>query len=201
MLPRFSSGRLLWSSIINTCPKPQQRPRLGHGRRVYDPCSQYKRDLLVKLQKDLPLQPFGHAPDSGFVLDMVFLFPRPKSHMTSKGRFTTKAPMTHVQRPDIDNLFKLYCDVLIGHVYKDDSAILAINCQKDWTFDPEGKVIIKLFEAVRTDNETNPNAEIPKAGGTKRKRVADTTDKPTPTPTSDIQPTKKIVIKTCQRPL
>lgn len=142
-------GRLLWSVRIDTDPQPQQRPRFSaRCNGVYDPCSKYKSDILKQIQSALPGKPFESA--SGFHMRVDFAFKRPKSHRTSRGLLTKKAPRFHTQRPDVDNLYKLYSDTISGHVYADDSSIVSIECRKGWLEDQStetGSVTIQVYEA------------------------------------------------------
>jgi Holliday junction resolvase RusA-like endonuclease len=59
---------------------------------------------------------------SGFVVDLVFILPRPKS--------LPKKVVEHIKKPDIDNLCKAVLDAMSGIIYKDDSQVTKLTAQK-----------------------------------------------------------------------
>jgi len=67
----------------------------------------------------------GRSLDGPITMENIFILPRPKSHLTSKGRLTKSAPVFPTKKPDVDNLAKAVFDVItqLG-VIKDDSQIV-----------------------------------------------------------------------------
>lgn len=61
---------------------------------------------------------------------MQFLFPRPKSHLTSKGALRKGVSPHHVKKPDVDKLTRCVLDALTGIVYTDDSQVAWIKAKK-----------------------------------------------------------------------
>ena len=116
---------------IEENPVAQKRHR--HSRFVvYDPISNDKtriKNLIIKQCKDF----YTDGPVS-MIID--FNIQRPKSHFgTGKNSkiVKAKAPTLHIQKPDIDNYIKLYCDVLTNcGIWKDDSQIINISASKHW---------------------------------------------------------------------
>lgn len=67
-------------------------------------------------------------------VEMTFYFPLPSRH---------KKSLLHFCRPDLDNLQKLVLDALTGIVWKDDSIICKITCQKLYAENPRTEIRIK----------------------------------------------------------
>ena len=64
-------------------------------------------------------------------LDMIFVMPRPKSHLRANG--TVKDAFVrrdHTSKPDVDKLARCVLDALTGVVYADDSQVVGINASK-----------------------------------------------------------------------
>lgn len=171
--PFLKPGNLVWSNIIRTDPRPQQRPRFSaRCNRVYDPCASYKAEVLAAVQKTLPAVPLG-GDNAGYYLRATFSFCRPKSHCTSKGALKSKSPLLHTQTPDLDNLMKLYLDAINKYVYKDDSAIVAFEAQKVWL--PPGPTVGSV--ALELYDIPMPTREIPPKRGAKRAAVEEPSPK------------------------
>jgi len=66
-------------------------------------------------------------------VDCDFVFPRPKSHFTSKGQIKATSPVWHTQKPDIDNAFKVVGDALTNvQMWQDDSQVCSSTLVKRW---------------------------------------------------------------------
>jgi crossover junction endodeoxyribonuclease RusA len=83
---------------------------------------------MVGLESMKGAPPFEGAVD----VEMVFFFPRPKSHFTKKG-LRPDAPTHHIARPDVSKLVRSVEDALNGVVFKDDSAIARLVTVKLYT--------------------------------------------------------------------
>jgi hypothetical protein len=82
---------LQWS--VPGQPVPQKRHRHTHAGRVYDPCTELKREFL---RKSLQVCPVRQPLTGPLRMEVHFYFMRPKSHTTKKGKLRTGAPMRHV---------------------------------------------------------------------------------------------------------
>lgn len=82
------------------------------------------------------MRPFADRPifPSGPVrVTCEFVFPRPKSHFTSKGQIKADAPVWHTQKPDRDNLDKAVLDTLTKiEMWRDDSQVCSGQLLKRW---------------------------------------------------------------------
>ena len=109
-------------------PIPQQRHRHTRcGNRTYDPCSQ-KKIAFRKASYDLC--PVTRVELGALRMELTFLFQRPKSHLTKKGRLRKGVHARHIKTPDADNLAKFVMDSLNGTYYKDDAQIVSLYVQK-----------------------------------------------------------------------
>jgi len=54
----------------------------------------------------------------------------------------------HFYRPDLDNLIKLICDISNGIIFKDDSCISRMTCDKAYSVEPRTEF---YFEPIKKD--------------------------------------------------
>lgn len=116
-------------------PKGQPRVRAfvrGRHAGVYDPgtADDFKGAIMIAaLAAILGLaRPVFTGPTR---CDAAFVFPRPKSHFTSKGQIKLTAPMWHIQKPDRDNLDKCLLDALTKlQMWGDDCQVCAGHISK-----------------------------------------------------------------------
>jgi Holliday junction resolvase RusA-like endonuclease len=122
-------------------PKGQPRPRafarkMGnvHVARFYDSdvADTWKNAVTLAVieaaRRDKWL-PTLHAVS----VSINFAMPRPKSHFGAKG-LKPSAPQFHAGKPDVDNLAKLPLDQITksGRVWRDDSQVVSLRCDKFW---------------------------------------------------------------------
>jgi Holliday junction resolvase RusA-like endonuclease len=114
-------------------PKSQPRPkaaRRGRFIHVYTPATAKKwKGLVASAAK-----PFLASKLTGpLSLELDFTFLRPKSHYTSKGLFTKRAPKDHTKKPDVDNLAKAVMDALTdAGLWEDDDQIVSLRVTKKY---------------------------------------------------------------------
>lgn len=127
--------------ILKGKPVPQRRPevRIWGGRAMgYDP-SRPKKDEMSQqligqhielLSGDQPLKVCVNA-----------YMPIPKSLSQKKQKELDG--QYHIKRPDWDNIYKFYTDLLEGVAYEKDECICDTNGKKIYSFDPRVEIIIK----------------------------------------------------------
>ncbi len=117
-------------------PKGQPRVRAfvrGRHAGVYDPGSadDWKACVMIAAKRamsDNATRPMFTGP---LRLVLVFVFPRPKSHMTSKGLIKPSAPAWHTGKPDFDNTAKAVADVLTqAQMWQDDAQVCSVSMTK-----------------------------------------------------------------------
>jgi len=124
--------------IIILTGEPQAQPRhkvCTRGGRVfgYDPASKIKADLALQLvgQKITLLE--------GPVYARITFYMPIRASMSKKKKASLKGTH-HVKKPDIDNLQKLYFDLLEGIAYTRDSQIAEVTAKKVYDTDPRVEI-------------------------------------------------------------
>jgi Holliday junction resolvase RusA-like endonuclease len=69
--------------------------------------------------------------------------PIPKSMLKGERALAIKGNYKHVKKPDIDNLVKLYMDVLTGLVYDDDNCVSLGTAIKVYSETPKTVIYIE----------------------------------------------------------
>jgi Holliday junction resolvase RusA-like endonuclease len=113
----------------------------------YDPQGALKNDLKVLVEeqcKDLPA--LFQYPKVSF----WFYMPIPKSMAKSERIQTTLENLRHVKKPDVDNLIKLYLDVMTKYVYDDDNCVSLGSVEKFYSDNPRTEILIE--ESTRFGN-------------------------------------------------
>lgn len=75
------------------------------------------------------------APRGAMLVNVRFIFTRPKAHFgTGKNAATVKphAPRLPAGRPDLDKLARAVLDALTGIAYVDDAQVVALNVGKEY---------------------------------------------------------------------
>lgn len=123
------------SFFISGQPRQQQRHRTfrrGNKNIQYDPSADEKKDFLIKALEHKPEKPISDP----FVIKLVFIFERPKSHFRT-GKFSSElkanALIQMTNKPDIDNLIKFVLDALNKKFYVDDSQCISITASKEYS--------------------------------------------------------------------
>jgi Holliday junction resolvase RusA-like endonuclease len=88
-------------------------------------------------------QAWTEPPATGVVaVELCFRFPRPKSHLTSKGLVRPGSPLAPM-RYDLDKLARAANDAMTGIVYVDDSQIAMLAASKEWG--PTAETLVKVW--------------------------------------------------------
>jgi Holliday junction resolvase RusA-like endonuclease len=131
--------------IIPGNPVPQSRPKVRRFRNTiigYDPSAGIKKDikeyLLYSEKKNLV--DFG---TSLLKLNIDFYCQIPKSLSQKKQLLLDNK--YNGKRPDLDNLSKLYIDLLQGICFKDDSQICEWSCIKKYSFEPRTEITLDIL--------------------------------------------------------
>lgn len=122
--------------IIPGQPVPLQRPRF-YGGRVIDSQAAIKSKLAM-VAKDIVLEARRNDPEAptlecAYHLDMEFYLEMPVSWSSRK---KASRPL-HTSRPDLDNLVKMWGDILNGILYLDDKQVVSIKATKLYSETPQ----------------------------------------------------------------
>lgn len=149
-MARAGNVRLEWT--VNGPPMPQKRHRHTQQGRVWDPSNKDKQKFLQCSKQacsDFAVlaRPFCDAIRAQPLrVCLQFVFARPKSHYTSTGKLSSRAPAHHVRTPDADNLAKFVLDSLSGVFFKDDRQVCDLRASKEWGSSDYTRVIICACE-------------------------------------------------------
>ena len=123
--------------VVHEDPVAQPRPkarRIGPGIQIYTPQNKrvkgYKKavaDAFIKRVEELDIIDLDITRPISILV--VFCFCRPQSLL--KADLTT-AEMTHVKKPDVDNLLKSVMDALNGVAWTDDSQVTTAVTSKKY---------------------------------------------------------------------
>ena len=136
-------------------PKGQPRPRafarkMGsvHVARFYDSdvADAWKRQVALAVIHAVNVSKWA-LTKAPVVIELRFAVPRPKSHSGAKG-LKTSAPEFHAGKPDVDNLAKLILDQITknGRIWRDDSQVVSLRCDKFWTVGNEKGCSVMITE-------------------------------------------------------
>lgn len=116
---------MLTFTVAGMAPQPQGSKRhLGNGVMV-ESCKNLKPWRYLVQQAAINLNhPTIHGPVS---LSCVFLFPRPKSHYTTKGALRSNAPAFHAVKPDGSKCLRSTEDALVDAGLLQDDSRIAIS--------------------------------------------------------------------------
>jgi Holliday junction resolvase RusA-like endonuclease len=125
-------------------PVPAQRPRFTSRGRVHPArapipwMDDVRACAMAALRSSGTVTPPTRSP---VAVELEFVFRRPKSHWRTgkhSARLRDRAPMSHQQRPDADNLAKAVLDAigpwgdLPALVWWDDSQVVHLTVWKRW---------------------------------------------------------------------
>ena len=109
-------------------PAPQGSKRhVGNGRMV-EASAKVKPWRFAVSQAALDTgEPITDRP---VMVQITFMFNRPKSHYNSKGQLKPTAPLYKQTKPDLDKLCRSTLDGLTNVLLKDDSQVVNLICCK-----------------------------------------------------------------------
>jgi len=118
-------------------PRPQgsKRAFIAGGRaRLVEQCRHsrpWRESVKLAAYEAADGTTFGKG--ASLWVDLEFVFVRPKSHTTPKGKLRLSAPQNHTQRPDLDKLTRCVLDGLTqAGVMHDDSQVTQLSVAKMW---------------------------------------------------------------------
>lgn len=133
--------------IIKGEPVAKGRPRFrncGSFVSAYTPAKTKNAEKSIKEQlreyfTDLPSQ-------KPIRIEFVFYFGIPKSYSKKKIKELETNKFLHTNKPDADNVAKLYLDAMNGLVFNDDKQIATLKITKLYTFlEPRTEIIIDEY--------------------------------------------------------
>lgn len=125
---------------IDGVPVAKGRPRLGRYG-TYTPKKTQEYEEYVKMcwvAKYGSIQP----SEQSLEVNIVFYLPIPKSVNKKQRAEMLDGRIKHTKKPDIDNLIKSVLDALNGIAYSDDSKIIKVAAEKQYSEKPRTEIQI-----------------------------------------------------------
>lgn len=136
-------------------PVPQQRPRLyrrGSQNIVFDPNSREKNQFKLIAQEQMEKLDNWQMPEYPRI-HFWFYMPIPKSMDSKSKPFAEKEILKHNKKPDIDNLIKLYLDVIVDVALRDDNCVSIGRAIKLYSPHPRTEMFIEECDKIVTNKE------------------------------------------------
>lgn len=126
--------------IIEGTPVAKGRPRFSRYG-AYTPKKTQEYEEYVKMcwvAKYGSIQP----SEQSLEVNIVFYLPIPKSVNKKQRAEMLDGRIKHTKKPDIDNLIKSVLDALNGIAYSDDSKIIKVAAEKQYSEKPRTEIQI-----------------------------------------------------------
>lgn len=137
--------------VIDGVPLPQQRPRLfrrGTKNIVFDAQSREKILIRRKIQEILDNRESDWIFPVNPRISFKFFMPIPKSLVKKDREDAEQEILKHTKKPDVDNLIKLYLDVLTSLVIGDDNCVSLGRAVKLYSTNPRTEIFIEETERI-----------------------------------------------------
>ena len=132
---------------VSGLPRPQGSKRAfvtASGKAtLVESCKQlpaWRQDVATMARRAVEREAWTYPAEVS--LRVLFLFSRPKSHLTSKGVLRKGAPQRPRSRNDIEKLCRSICDAMTGIAFEDDGNVVSLSAHKRYTFGEPGAVVI-----------------------------------------------------------
>ncbi len=136
-------------------PVAQARPRMfkrGCKTMVYDPQGAFKASLRRTVREQLELLDYKQHMRYPR-LNFWFYMSIPKSMTKAERIYANMERLKHVKKPDVDNLMKLYMDVMTPLVYADDNCASIGRAIKLYSQEPRTVILITESDRIVTPEE------------------------------------------------
>lgn len=134
--------------IIPGNPIAKKRPRfVRRGKFVGAYNCQETEEGRFAMEARFQLSGVESIPmESAIYLTCNFYMPIPKSWTKKKLRELEQSGISHVSKPDLDNLCKFVKDALNGVAWKDDNQIIVLWAEKEYSHNPRTELNIKYYD-------------------------------------------------------
>ncbi len=132
-------------------PAPQGSKRLVRGNRMIEVSKKVGpwREAVQRAARAVFKDALGRSiepQECPIALDVLFLFPRPRS-------VSVKRRPHHIVRPDLSKLLRSTEDAMTGVIYNDDAQIVQAMINKEYSDDGKSGAIITVLFFPETDQE------------------------------------------------
>lgn len=133
---------------VEGVPKPQPRPRAyrrGDFIGLYNPpdADVWRHTINQAGREYVPSEPM----EGPLRVGMLFVMPRPKSHLKANGELKPSSPAIPTTKPDIDNLIKAVLDEMTKmKFWLDDKQVAVIQANKIYEGESKRGLIVNVRE-------------------------------------------------------
>lgn len=131
---------------IEHTPLAKNRPRFtfqGKKPRAYDPQVSLMNKIKWAFAKQMRDKGYLKLSEGPITVNLTAYMPIPSSW--SKKRSIEVLGQPHTKKPDVDNISKIYLDILNGTAYADDAQICQLLCKKIYSDKPRVTIEIKPY--------------------------------------------------------
>ena len=131
------------SFLVPGKPQPKQRPRVLKSGITYTPRETLLyEEKVIQAAKDSGTLPQSPIEDQALKMILWAFMPIPASWSKKKKEQARNRKIYPTNRPDIDNLAKIVMDALNRIAYADDSQIVQLVINKQYSDEPMIEVLI-----------------------------------------------------------
>ena len=129
-------------------PQAQQRPRFTPraGGRIYDPQSSLKRSLRIEAANQMREKALKSLSDALIEVEMIAYSTPPTSWSQKRLKCVYETEPYKPTKPDVDNVSKLYLDILTGIAYDDDRQIVRLHAEKRYSSEPRVEITLTAIQ-------------------------------------------------------
>lgn len=128
---RSTSMPVTYHFQINQRPVPYAAPRLGRFGTTYDTRAELKNNLRWLIRLEWRKEPIAGPVE----ICLKFAFKPAKSRSKKKSDEMVQGVVKNVVKPDLDNMVKLYADILKGIIIHDDNQVFKMSAEKVYDSD------------------------------------------------------------------
>ena len=111
---------------------------------IFDPQVKVMNTLKWFFAQQMRAEGFLKLSEGAIKMKLIAYMPKPKSWSQKRLKEAEDQPV--VTKPDCDNIFKIYADILNGIAYHDDSQISYLLVEKFYSDNPRVEIIIMPYK-------------------------------------------------------
>lgn len=128
--------KIRWRGVVKGQPRARAT-RAGGFVRMYTPdtADEMKAGLVALAREQMAKVGWNQDCERSATVRICAHFQRPKAHFKG-GVLRADSPITHAQKPDVDNIAKAALDALTtARVWRDDAQVCYLEVSRGWAYD------------------------------------------------------------------
>lgn len=110
---------------------------------IFDPQVKIMNTLKWFFAQQMRTEGFLKLAEGAIKVNLTAYMPKPRSWSQKRLKEAEDQPVT--TKPDCDNIFKIYADILNGIAYRDDSQISKLYVEKLYSDNPRVEIVIMPY--------------------------------------------------------